>query len=46
MREVERGAAPINPYTVRKMLNLFGRLSPPRSSEADCGLTAREKTIL
>lgn len=46
VRDVERGAAPINPYIARKMLSLFARLSPPRPAEADYGLTAREKTIL
>jgi DNA-binding NarL/FixJ family response regulator len=46
VRDVERGAAPINPYIARKMLSLFSRLSPPRPAEADYGLTAREKTIL
>jgi DNA-binding NarL/FixJ family response regulator len=46
IREVERGAAPINPYIARKMLSLFAKLAPPRPAEADYGLTAREKTIL
>jgi len=46
VREVERGAAPINPYIARKMLGLFARLSPPRPAEGDYRLTPREKTIL
>ena len=46
VREVQRGAAPINPFIARKMLGLFARLAPPRSSEGGYGLTDREKTIL
>lgn len=46
VREVQRGAAPINPFIARKMLGLFARLAPPRASESDYGLTDREKTIL
>jgi DNA-binding NarL/FixJ family response regulator len=46
VREVQRGAAPVNPFIARKMLGLFARLAPPRASESDYGLTNREKTIL
>ena len=46
VRDVQRGAAPINPFIARKMLGLFARLAPPRMSESDYGLTEREKTIL
>lgn len=46
VREVQRGAAPVNPFIARKMLGLFARLAPPRMSESDYGLTDREKTIL
>jgi DNA-binding NarL/FixJ family response regulator len=46
VREVQRGAAPVNPFIARKMLGLFARLTPPRPSESDYGLTNREKTIL
>jgi len=46
VRDVQRGAAPINPFIARKMLGLFARLAPPRTSESDYGLTDREKTIL
>lgn len=46
VREVQRGAAPINPFIARKMLGLFARLAPPRSSESHYGLTDREKSIL
>jgi DNA-binding NarL/FixJ family response regulator len=46
VRDVQRGAAPINPFIARKMLGLFARLVPPRTSEADYGLTEREKSIL
>lgn len=43
VREVQQGAAPINPYIARKMLALFGRLTTARN---DYGLTDREKAIL
>jgi DNA-binding NarL/FixJ family response regulator len=46
IRDVQRGAAPINPYIARKMLGLFARLAPPKPSEIDYGLTTREKGIL
>lgn len=46
LRDVQQGAAPVNPHIARKMLALFARLAPRRPAEHDYGLTAREKTIL
>jgi DNA-binding NarL/FixJ family response regulator len=46
IRQVRRGAAPINAYIARKMLAMFARLSPPRSTADDYGLTPREREIL
>lgn len=43
IREVHEGAAPINPFIARKVLDLFGRFTGPA---ADYGLTSRENEIL
>ena len=43
IHEVQRGAAPINPYIARRMLGLFQRLSPPKPVEDGYGLTPRER---
>lgn len=45
IRDVQDGAAPINAFIARKMLNMFERLSPPESEE-DYGLSKREREIL
>ena len=46
IRQVQRGAAPINAYIAKKMLGLFERLAPPRAPSEDYKLTRREKEIL
>lgn len=46
LREVQRGAAPVNPYIARKMLSLFSRLAAPAPAADDPGLTGREREIL
>jgi len=46
IREVRRGAAPINAFIARKMLSMFGRLPSSRPAGDDYGLTAREREIL
>jgi DNA-binding NarL/FixJ family response regulator len=46
IREVRRGAAPINGYIARRMLSMFSRLTPPKPSADDYHLTEREKEIL
>jgi DNA-binding NarL/FixJ family response regulator len=46
VRDVQRGAAPVNPFIARRMLGLFSRLAPARPAEDDYGLTTREKEIL
>jgi len=46
IREVQRGASPINPYIARKMLGLFSKLAPPKPAVDAYGLTAREREIL
>ena len=46
IREVQLGAAPINPYIARKMLGMFQRLSPPKETVDTYGLTPREREIL
>jgi DNA-binding NarL/FixJ family response regulator len=43
IKEVRNGAAPINAYIARKMLDMFARLAVPRT---DYGLSEREKEIL
>ncbi len=45
IREVQEGAAPINAFIARKMLDMFARLNPPDSDE-DYGLSKREREIL
>lgn len=49
IRELERGAAPINAYIARRVLTMFARLAP-RSSESGnddgYGLSERERQIL
>lgn len=45
IREVARGAAPINPYIAQKVLTMFSRLTPP-PAVADYRLSARETEIL
>lgn len=45
LRDVGRGASPVNPYIARKILALFSRLAPPPPPE-DSGLTRREREIL
>lgn len=46
IREVRRGAAPINAFIARKMLAMFGRLQPARPIGESYGLTGREREIL
>ncbi|MEM7349263.1 MAG: response regulator transcription factor [Acidobacteriota bacterium] len=46
VRDIEQGAAPINGYIARKMLDLFGRLAPPPPPQQAYGLTPREREIL
>jgi DNA-binding NarL/FixJ family response regulator len=49
IREVEGGAAPINSYIARKVLDRFAELAAPAddaASPGDYGLTAREREIL
>jgi len=45
IRDVRGGAAPINGYIARKVLEMFSRFTPPPSEES-YGLTHREKEIL
>lgn len=44
--EVGRGAAPINGYIARKMLDMFARLGTPPAPREEYGLTRREREIL
>ena len=46
IHDVERGAAPINPYIARKVLSMFTRLPSPRSGGDAYGLTPRQREIL
>jgi DNA-binding NarL/FixJ family response regulator len=49
IREVERGAAPINAFIARRVLAMFARMAPPAgpdAADADYGLTPREREIL
>ena len=46
VRDVQRGAAPINAYIAGKMLTMFARLAEPQSATETYGLTAREREIL
>ena len=46
VRDVIRGAAPMNGYVARKVLDLFARLGPAPPVATDYGLTPREKEIL
>jgi DNA-binding NarL/FixJ family response regulator len=46
IRDVMRGAAPINPFIAGKLLAAFAQHSAPRSRTNDSGLTARERDIL
>ena len=46
IRDIERGAAPINGTIARKILELFSRLAPSKPRGADYGLTPREQEIL
>jgi DNA-binding NarL/FixJ family response regulator len=45
IRNVRKGAAPINGYIARKILEMFSRFTPP-PTEQSYGLTKREKQIL
>jgi len=46
IREVQSGAAPMNGYIARKVLDMFGRLAVDHARPQDYGLTPREKEIL
>jgi len=46
VREVERGAAPMNGYIARKVLDMLTRLPAPGPPSGDYALTAREREIL
>ena len=46
IRDVQKGAAPMNGYIARKVLDLFARLGVSAAPATDYGLTAREKEIL
>jgi DNA-binding NarL/FixJ family response regulator len=46
IRDVQKGAAPMNGYIARKVLDLFARLAVSAAPTPDYGLTAREKEIL
>jgi DNA-binding NarL/FixJ family response regulator len=46
LREVARGAAPINPYIASKVLELFSRMAPARPTAPRYGITDREREIL
>ena len=46
IQQVQRGAAPINGFIARKMLDMFARLPPLSPPEDDYGLTSREREIL
>ncbi len=46
IRDVQQGAAPINPYIARRMLGLFAKLTPPAKGREDYGLSPREQQIL
>jgi DNA-binding NarL/FixJ family response regulator len=46
IRQVSRGAAPINGYIAAKVLAMFSRLPAPRGGPEGYGLTPREKEIL
>lgn len=46
IRDVQRGAAPMNGYVARRVLDMFGRLAVGHAGSADYGLTPREKEIL
>jgi DNA-binding NarL/FixJ family response regulator len=46
VREVRRGAAPINGYIASKMLAMFGRLSRPKRRDEEYGISERERQIL
>lgn len=46
LRDVQKGAAPINPYIARRVLGMFSRLAPSREPVDDYGLTGREREIL
>lgn len=46
LREVERGAAPINPFIASKVLALFSRMAPARPTAQRYGITEREREIL
>ena len=46
VRDIRDGAAPINGYIARKMLDLFSRLTPTPPPEQSYGLTPREHEIL
>jgi DNA-binding NarL/FixJ family response regulator len=46
IRDVDRGASPINAFIARKMLNLFSRIAPSRTESEAYGLTSRESEIL
>jgi DNA-binding NarL/FixJ family response regulator len=46
VRQVQRGAAPINAHIAKKMLTMFARLATPKSAADEYGLTAREREIL
>lgn len=46
IRDVQKGAAPMNGYIARKVLDLFARVATSRAPAPDYGLTAREKEIL
>ena len=46
IRSVAAGAAPINGYIARKMLDMFSGMTTAASSESDYRLTAREREVL
>jgi DNA-binding NarL/FixJ family response regulator len=46
IRQVEEGAAPMNGYIARRVLDMFARLADSRTPAPDYGLTPREKEIL
>lgn len=46
LRDVDRGAAPINPHIAAKVLTLFSRMAPARPAAQQYGITEREREVL
>ena len=46
IRQVAQGAAPINGYIARKLLDMFSQLAHPEGGQPDYRLTSREREVL